>query len=398
MQNYNVPPILSAGPNGTQLFFETGDINAFARSVYNDHMGFYQSQFGVYSMMQLNTLGKYNINYVMGNPFMWQPHNSCNWTPLGTVETGQNSIEPCKVKVNAEHCYDTLFESFFERGLQWNGSGRIGLTPFGNELIDTVAETLVKNATLGNRLLLTAGQLFDSTAPLKDGVPLTIQEAFARTVGSCQGWLELLKTQGAVDGLGHLDDENIIDSGDISADGKTISNALAIYDRNVAAAKDQLYDAMIIGGVDGFFNNAMPIWLVSPSFVRAVEAEYRTIQAATAVTENRISFETFQYGGRSINVWKIDNTYVVPISDVSNYTRYMDGTYHFCYLTLSGVIQLGSDFASLPVQNENEISVYIERSTRAQDLNKTYFLSHGLVATAINDTDFIAGNQVYATP
>ena len=116
----------------------------------------------------------------------------------------------------------------------------------------------------------------------------------------------------------------------------------------------------------------------------------------------RITRETFTVteGGRSKTqeVYKIDNTVVIPINSISHYDRLVTGASHFCYLTISGTIQLGGSFGNLPTVNESEVAIMVQQRTDANNLGKVDFLSHALFATAVNDTNYIAGSYIYAEP
>lgn len=401
----NVPPIFSDIAGSPQMMFQAEPMNYFLSARYNDRFGFFQQQFGVYGYMQLTSELKFQINYVTTSPLILQSHNSCAWTPLGVSEPGQNEIEPCRAKVNVEHCYDTWFGSIFKDFNRWSASGTIGLSDVGQQAVNVIADSVAKAATLGARMNLVAGQLFDATVALKPNTKVSIQEAFARTVGTCQGWLELAATKRANDptNLNHLDDPNLILPANISVDGKSYTGSvLDLYDATVDASPEPLNNAVVDGGVNGFGDSFYTLFLVSPSILRKLRDDYNTINQSAAVTANRISTETFTIqtdrGSRDMTVWKIDNTYVVPVGEPSQYTQYFDGEYHFAYLTVNGVIQMGTNFAGIPVQNTQDVAMLVEQSNRVKDFNKVYLLSHMLLGVAINDTDYLCGSQLLARP
>lgn len=389
------------------LYFPTDPLNALLRAEYSDKFGFYQRNFGVYSYMQLTQDLTYRVHYATGTPFMWQPHNNCAWTPTGTLGMDQMEITPCRVKINEQFCYDEFMGSAYSAFLRWSQNPTIGFSAAGQAAVDELARTIVSNATLGARMTLTGGQLHDPTAvTFEAGTPSRIVDAFSRTVGACRGWIELLIETAAATGQTWLDG-SYIDAGDISADGKTYTgavtgDAVALYDKIFSDAPTALTDAVIEGGVGGFGAQFYPLFLVSLSIYRAVDAAYKAQKESATINEPRISRVPFQTstdrGSRTIYVYAIDDTIVVPISEAAQFDQYITGTSHFAYLTVSGVIQLGGSFANLPVVNESNVAVLLQVSTDAEDYGTHKFLSHALMATAINDTNYIAGDYLYAEP
>lgn len=391
------------------LFFETERLNALARAEYSDKFGFYQRQFGVYAYMNLTSDLTFRIHYAQGTPFMWQPHNNCAWTPTGTLSMGQMEITPCKAKVNEQYCYDEFIESTYKAALQWSSNPTIGFSQMGVEANNELVRTILKNATLGARMTLVGGQLIDLTSTtFETGVSSRIEDAYRRTAGTCRGWIELLRDTATETGKEHLDGgaTNFIDAADISSDGTTYlgttNTVVELYDIIRAGAPAELQDAIIEGGVGGFGEMFQPLYLVSPSIYRALDADWIAQKTSPLVNEQRISRRPFEInterGPRTIYAYFIDDTAVVPVSEISHFDRYVTGTSHFAYVTISGVIQLGASFADLPRVNESEVAVMIQVSEDAEDYGTSKFLSHNLMATAINDTNYIAGEYVYAEP
>jgi hypothetical protein len=116
--------------------------------------------------------------------------------------------------------------------------------------------------------------------------------------------------------------------------------------------------------------------------------------------ERRVFDFVAEPGGfsRPLYAYFIDDTVVVQVNEISKFDRMVTGTSHFAYLTISGVIQLGGSFANIPTLNESEVAVLTQLSTDVEDYMTFKFLAHSLLATAINDTDYIAGNYEYALP
>ena len=112
---YLIKPTFQRSNNA--IFFETSRLNALLRAEYQDNFGYYQNTFGVYSYMTMTSQLEYRIHYQKGAPLLWQPHNSCAWTPTQTVSMGTDTIAPCRAKINEQHCYDEFFNSIYQEFL-----------------------------------------------------------------------------------------------------------------------------------------------------------------------------------------------------------------------------------------------------------------------------------------
>lgn len=390
--------------NSNAIYFHVGDMNAIARQEYQDNFGFYQRTFGVYSYMKFNKDGKYVLNYPKDLPFKWQAHNSCAWTPLGTMSMGKKEIEPCRVKLNEQFCYDEFFDSTYSWLLDWN-SGKVQYDATGQALVDLMAREIVKNATIGFRMLLVGGQLYQGVTPdWTAGTPARVQDAFLRTANVCKGWIKLLIDLAASDedAYGHLDN-GLIDGGDIAADGLTFTgNVLDLYDAMFAGAPRPLQVAIQSGGVGGFDNMFQPIVICSRSILSALYLQYLAQNEAVAQNKPRITVREYsvdtERGSRMIFVYFIDNTAFVPLDEMDLLEQQLNTGSHFFYLTISGAIQLGSSFAALPVVNESDVAVMVQLSTDVEDLGTYKFAAHALAAVGINDTDYITGDYFLGVP
>lgn len=389
------------------LYFNTDELNALVRAEYSDKFGFYQDMFGVYSYMRMTSSLKYKIHYPSGTPFKWQTHNSCAWTPLGTLSMNTKEIEPCKAKINEQFCYDEFLEGAYKSFLTWERNPTVGFSQAGVTAVNELARTIVKNATIGARMTLVAGQLFDpDTVTYKEGTPSNIQTAFSRTAGTCKGWIELCIETSAIPGNEHLQNGLIV-SGDISSDGATWTGAATggfvnFYDAMVAAAPAELKQAIQEGGIGGFSDIYYPMIIVSGSIYAGAYNDYLAQNEAVAQNKPRIERRAFQLtterGARTVYVYFIDDTVIVPAHEVGMMEQHLVGTSHFAYLTLSGVIQMGVSFANLPKLQNAEVGVMMQVSEDAEDYGTHKFLAHALFATAINDTKYITGDYAFATP
>lgn len=399
---FEIKPAFDRIANAVMIMTE--EINYLLNSQYNDKFGFYQETFGLYSYMQLTADKKFRIHYPQGHPLTWQPHNSCSWTPTGTLAWGTDLIEPCKVKLNEENCYDENLVGLFSDFHRWNGSGTIQLSESGQAATNALLNTLLANATIGFRLLGSAGQLYDTgTVEFGEGVSTRIRDAFIRQVNSCPGWISAAITRSAEDGASQLDG-GFIQAGDISANGRNFTaDVMTLYDDMLAGSTDALQESIIEGAAGSFNSYGFPIWVVSPSLLVAIDAEFKAQQQSALMNQPRISRVPYQtqLNGRAatIYVFMIDNTVVIPLTEIGLLDRYLTGRSHFAYLTLSGVLQLGGSFGSLPpVAGRNNVAVRMQTSTDNEDYGKHTFLSHALTASAINDTDYVTGSYLYAEP
>lgn len=391
------------------LYFETDSLNALAMAEYNDKWGFYQRQYNVYNYMRLTQDMTFRLHYPEGTPFMWQPHNNCAWTPTGTLTMNTMEVTPCRAKINEQNCYDELINSTYKAALQWSTNPTVGFSQMGIQFNNQLVQTIMKNATLGARMTLTGGQLHDLTSvTFETGVDGRIEDAYRRTAGTCRGWIELCRDTAAADpNKAHMDGgaSGFIDAADISSDGKTYlgttNTVIELLDIVKAGSPTELQDAILEGGVGGFGTTFYPLFLVSPTIFRAIDKEWLAQKVSPLMNEPRITKRPVTVEGRTFWTYFIDEIAIVPISEISQFDRYVTGTSHFCYLTISGVIQLGGSFANIPVAagiGEQGVSIMIQVSTDAEDYGTSKYLSHGLMATAINDTNYIAGEYIYAEP
>jgi len=390
--------------NGS-MFFETDSLNALMEAEYNDKMGFYQATFGVYSYMRLNSDLEFVIHYPTGTPLLWQPHQNCAWTPTGTLMFNQITMAPCKVKLNEQKCYDEWFNSSYKAFMEWSTGATVQFSSTGQRATDMLTRTIVKNASLGARSTLVAGQLHDlSTITFEEGVNIRIEDAFRKTANSCKGWIQLCVELGQATETAYMDG-TFIQANDISADGTTwVGNGgrtvVDLYDqiRTDSSVPGELKDAIIEGGVGGFGTTFFPMFLLALPEYRNVHEAWIAQKESATINEPRINRREFTWEGRTIYVYFIDDTVVIPVTEPNHYGRYITGTHHFAYLTISGVVNLGGSFADLPKINESEVAVLMQMSTDAEDYGTHKFLAHALLATAINDKRYIAGNYLLAEP
>lgn len=385
----------------SQIAIPTKSLNYFLKDEVQSNLGFYQAQFGVYSYMQMNKNQKFVIHSLRGTPFMWQPHRTCAWDPTGSLRVGKQELEPCQAKINEEFCYDELFDSCFQPFLEWDGRGLIKLDAQGTNMVNTMVKTMAENATLGARLTLTAGQLYDpALVTFADNTSNEIKSLFTRTVGTCRGWVELLRDMATSDAqYSHLNVSGLFATTDF--DGKKyIGDVIALYDALQARAPYPLQTMINEGGIAGALDSGMPLFLTSTSVYNAVADAYRKQCINIACINPRLTRKDFTVttskGPRTHHVYYIDDVAVIPVSEVSYYDMYLKGATHFAAISIAGNISLGASFANLPNVNDQEVAIMVQRSEEVKDYGKYYFASHSLFATSIADTDYIVATIQYA--
>ena len=380
-------------------------LNLYMRTEIQDTLGFYQRQFGIFSYMRLTNTQKFVLNTLQGSPMMWQPHKSCAWEPTGAITTSQQEFSPCKAKINEQTCYDELFNSCFEHLLRWDGNGPLKMGDVGTKLMNDLVRTVAENAALGARLTLTAGQMFDPTnVTFNNKVTHELKTLFTKTVGTCKGWVELLREMGATSAAhAHLDVQGVFSTDDFSGK-KFIGDPIAVFDKLRDAAPVELQSVINEGGIAGSLDTDFrPLFIVSTSLYNAVTEEYRKLCISVTcinprLTREEVSVSTSR-GARKQYVYYIDDIPVIPISDISYYDKFLTGATHFAAITVSGNIGLGAAFDSIPdPTNGGNVGVMVQYSEDAKDYGTYYFLSHSLFMTMIADTDFIVATQQYAEP
>lgn len=382
--------------------FNTTAINSLMDVEYNSNFGFFQQAFNMYGYMRLNEDMKYVIHYVEGYPYLWQPHQNCAWTPLGNFEWNNLEIEPCKSMIQIENCFDENYNSIFKAFHAWSTGATVGMSGAGIKATNMFVRSVLANATEGNRLMVTAGKLFDlNTVVANTGLKTSIEQAFRKTANTCRGWMELCRTTAQTIGNGHLDQSALfIQAGggqNISTDGtKFIGSVVALYDSLRAGAKPALRSAIINGGIGSSGRAFFPMMIVSPTIQERAYDEWLAIKSSPVVNEMRLGVQKISAANQTVQVMYIDDLVpLIPIYDVDYYDRLLTGTSHFAYVTISGTIQIGSNFANIPRIGGAEVAIAIQQKTDLDELGRTLFLSHNLSAVALKDKDFISGAYKY---
>lgn len=383
------------------LSFPAKQLNYILEESVIDKFSFYQAVFMVYSFMKLSEDLKHKIFSVSSNPFVWQPHNSCSWDPMGNAQIGTQEITPCKAKVNDEWCYDELFKSCFAHFLRWGNGQAVTLSPEGRRLVSIFVRQMVQNMVVGARLTLTVGKLYKPekvSGYLKPGVSGDMKAAFARTMGTCRGWVELLKQKGSEAGLGHLNCKDLLTC-DMFSGKKFLGDIEDLFDKLRDKCMPELDCLLDEGGVPDVQGIRMsPLFLLSPSLFKAVAEAYRKQCNTINCTNPRLTQEIVPWNGGRHKVYYIDGIPVIPISDLNCYDSYLTGSTHLAVLTVSGNINMGASFANIPSIDRPGMGVRIQQHTDNDKYGKYSFISHALFSTAIANHKLLVGTQVFCAP
>jgi len=386
------------------LAFPSKELNYFTAELIQDNFDYYQRAFGVFSFMKLTSSLKFIISTITGNPMLWTAHNACAWEPNAVLGIGKREITPSKVKINAEQCYDELFDSAYEDFLRWDGRSALSLSQSGEVYLQNLITTITQNAALGARLALTVGNKYDPDAvTFKAETPGELRDLFSKTITSTNGYMKLLSTMAAsASKYAHLNLSSLFSADDL--DGKKyVGDVINLFDSLKDNAPSDLEAIINEGGsiaIAGDSNAGRPLVLVSSSIFNAIVSHYNKNCISLTCTNPRVTKESVIDGTRTYNIYYIDMIPVIPMSDVNYYDKYLTGATHFMAITTSGNINLGTAWDNMPDPNStsNDVGLLIERSTRVQDFGKTYMAGHNLLASGISETDQIVAAQIYAEP
>lgn len=387
-------------PENNQFFFTSKELNSFQRAEYMDTFGFYQRLFNVFSYMRLDRMFKYTVHSIKGNPLKWQPYTSCSYNDAGSLSIGRRSITPCPAYLKESWCHDELFNSCYEQMVQFTEGGEVGLSAEGVMVFNQVIDEIMTNAALATRLLLTLGQVYDPTAvEFNSEVTAEIKDLFARTTTTCRGWVKLLQDL-ADEGKTWLNQPDILPTAEFTEADFT-GSILDIYDALKSAAPKELRTLINSGGRISSQGQVFGAnFIVSDSMLNAVVAGYNAQSVQVATNRPRITVREFGSENAPMpqRVYYIDQTPVIPLADVSGYESYIKGTTHFAGIIASGNIQLGTNFAQLPQDIENnDIGMMVERSDRLDtgQYGNYNFLSHALFQVALGDPNYAVASIVH---
>jgi len=170
-------------------------------------------------------------------------------------------------------------------------------------------------------------------------------------------------------------------------------------------------EAGIVNTNDGVERQA--IWWVDGKTHNAVVRAYNA--AAAEASQNRggrihrIELPNADPMKTSQAVYKIDNVWVIPVTEQNVFDSMLTGWLAFGYLTLTGVLSIGMSFSRMPFEAYDFATNTISSGSAAiniQDLgatdNKkvgTYSLvAKSLVVADVTDYDLVYGMQAFIKP
>ena len=379
-------------PDNNQFYFQSKDLNSFQRAMYLDTFGFYQNLFGIYGFMQMDRMYNFIVRTPKGHPLVWQELKNCTYNETGSISIGRRELTPQKVYLKEKFCWDEMFDSCFQHMVTFLESGELDMDAAGMMVWNQLVEEMVANAQLGARLSLTAGNLYDvSTVTFSPENTANLTDLFQRVHPSIDGWIKLMMDL-ANAGYPHLN-KSLLVAGDFDSTGYT-GSVVDLYDNLHSSAPKKLRQLVNEGGVvqEGRFR-FYPLFILSPSMFGRLVAEYKIQSEQVAQNSPRITKRMF--GGENTPtpnvVYYIDETPVIPLSDIAGFDPYITADTHFAGIIASGNIQLGTSFASIPSNVEQQdIGIMVERvdSIANGNYGSYHFLSHALMKAAIADPDF----------
>lgn len=386
--------------DGRGFGFSSKDLNAIARAQYMDTFDFWQRQFGLYGFMKMNKLNKFIVWSPQGHPLMLQPYNACSVEPTGSLTMGKRELEPDKAQMFEKFCHDELFDSCFEHWVEFMESGMVDLDENGRAMFGQLVDELLANAALSVRLGLTSGNFYDvSTVEFSPENTANISSLFTRTHGTFTGWVKVAldASQTNYPWL----NESITTAADFDENGYT-GNIIDLYDSLRLKAKRPFQQVINQGGISrGGRFSFTPLMVVSDSYFNAVISQWNAYATQTATNRTRLSVREFgaQNGASPNRVFYIDQTPIVPLSDIAGFDQYVNAQTHFAGIVGSGNIQMGLSFSGIPQDIENGLAMMLAKVTDSSrsDYGNYTFRTHLLGKAAIADPDYMVSTITTTT-
>jgi hypothetical protein len=391
---FKIRPYLDAVQDG--FFITNEELHYVHRSNYLDTFGFYQALFGVLSFMTLTNLGKFRIHTPKANSsLLWKKWNSCSYKRGQSLQMGVQDFQPDPLYLSEKLCDDQLLGSAYQHLIEWDSSGEKFLSPQAQEVVNEVMEEFLTAATLGFRELGTAGSLYDvDSVEFADNTSAEQRRLFKEAHGSMLGWMSLAQDM-AADGHKHMD-QNILTDDMFDVHGRFDGEILDLYERLLSNSKKELVALVNRGGVvSNSRYRFMPLFICTDSIYAGVVARFKFEADRIATNERRV--RKVEIGGSENPVpqyvYYIDDTPVIPMSELTAYDQFITNNTHFAGIVASGNIQIGSSFAPVMDINGNPIGIAIDRvmDRTRDDYGSWSMLSHAIGKAAIADHTYFSG-------
>lgn len=392
------PQFLQRGSG--DFFISPDTLTAVARNEYLDTFDEYQRLFGIYSYMQLNQKLKYEVITPKAHPFGWVQGNGCACTPSKLLMDFRKELTPTEMCFATRFCWDAIINSAYEHLLNYRSSGETTLNDEGIRLFNTMIDELIPNINMGLRYALTLGNLYNfaQVSTVNDN-GAEIATALRTTYSSAiTGWMQSAALA-ADAGKAHMRYNGMFDNK--IEDGIYTGNPVTeLYDVLRRNAPREMRHLINTGATTRRGQNFTAMFVVSSSVYSSVVEYYNTIADSPMQNRVRVTVQEIPRGAGQLpfKIYYIDNTPVVPLSDVCAWDGYLEGETHFAGLISSGNIQLGTSFGSIPSYTNNSAGLIIARDDNAaSDTYGTYAIrSATLGATAIADTNYFTAAFDYA--
>lgn len=411
LQEFTFTPDIRQGNAVNQIMLSDRELNYIQRKRYADTSGFWQSLFGLYSYMTLNSNRRFKITTIKGSAGLWNKWESCHYyLPNGGLTRSTKDLEPCSMYSLQKWCHDDLLESCLEHTIQFNANGTQGLSQEGSDFFSLFVKELMVNATQGLRNTVTIGKAhnFDEIG-FSDSLTMEEQLAIKDTENGCKGWLRLLADM-AEAGHPWLNCPGIIGKDDFSETCLYQGDVLDTIEALTCKAPAPLRRLINAGGVSITGGNQMrALLVVSYSYFNAISQEYKKQCEGLMQNCTRITRESMTSNGYTSLVYYVDNMPVVPVEELACLDDKINADTHFIGIIASGNINIGTNFGAINDRSveEDNIAVLIQQNLQVQPNMKKIgkeaaqaysygewtMLSHALTQTAIVDPDYAVAAQ-----
>jgi len=380
-----------------------------------------QARLGIYNFMPLTNKNTYNITTINVGGLLLKA-DACTLSDGGAITSTNRDLTPCVVAMAEDVCDTNLMSSAFmaaKNYLDNQGSETYGAWA-------TVVERLAtQTIAMHNKSLLAlaiAGSSYGAGASSGSGnyiwnanlgANANRRTAYNSQRDRCEGLLYKI-AQVTASNVALDESEGGFVVANYTGGNFDATKVLTLFDNLMLGAPDLLktyMEAGIVNTNDGVERQA--IWWVDGKTHNAVVRAYNA--AAAEASQNRggrihrIELPNADPMKTSQAVYKIDNVWVIPVTEQNVFDSMLTGWLAFGYLTLTGVLSIGMSFSRMPFEAYDFATNTISSGSAAiniQDLgatdNKkvgTYSLvAKSLVVADVTDYDLVYGMQAFIKP
>lgn len=397
MNELLITPGFSMTGGQNQITFAADSVNHLQRAEYLDSWDFFQQTYGLYSFMRLSKRLEYNLHTISGSPLIWQPFNTCEFSPGNNVRAKKTTFTPDRVKLNERFCHDDLFNSCFEQLINYGDSAGVELDAEGVRMVNEILQEVMYQSQVSARALLATGGLYDVNAGGFDfgATPADQIALFKAVYQTTSGWLTGFADLASAGVAPHLNIAGVFNPGNITAANYTAGGFQAIHDAVRAGAPKALLNLINKGpgttnkgrriGAVGVATPAVYTWLVNSEIAESAQVATNKMRISKTMINNNGQ-------GAPTYVYSIDGMPVICADELGTFDQYMAGDTYGYFIVASGNIQLGMSFDSL--SPANPAAILVEQSMRAHDYGTVYYLAHALFKAVLADHNLAAGSFV----